>query len=108
MSETDGSQDDFIALVAAIQNLDASLSPLAAALTVVNALGIARDSRTFARLFDIEHAVVLREINLARGADNPLEIVSRDARTQRTHLRLTVKGENLIKSVLDLGSDSSK
>ncbi len=108
MSETVTQQDDFMALVAAIQDLDDSLSPLAAALTAATALGIARDSRTFARLFDIEHAFVLREINLASGVDNPLKIVSRDARTQRTHLQLTVKGESLTRSVLDLGSDLSK
>ncbi len=108
MSETVTQQDDFMALVAAIQNLDASLSPLAAALIVAVYLSIARDSRTFAKLFDIEHAIVLREINLTSGADNPLKIVSRDARTQRTHLQLTVKGESLTRSVLDLGSDLSK
>jgi len=40
-----------------------NLSGLQAALLIARNLDIASDSRTFAKLFGIEHALVLRELN---------------------------------------------
>ncbi|OBZ93701.1 hypothetical protein ADU59_20955 [Pararhizobium polonicum] len=90
-----GSEADFLALVEALRRQDATLSPLTAALVVAVWCGIAADSRTFARLFGIAHALVLREINMLAGPDAPLDIVRRESRTQRTHLKLSAKGEAL-------------
>ncbi len=99
----DPSEGDFLALVEAISRQDATLSPLGAGIIAAVSQGIAGDSRTFARLFGIAHALVLREINRLCAPEAPIEIVRREARTQRTHLKLTVKGNILMAGVLDLG-----
>lgn len=96
-------EQDFIAVVEAIRRQDATLSPLGAGIIVAISQRVTEDSRTFARLFGIAHALVLREINLLCGQQAPIEIVRRDARTQRTHLKLTVKGNVLMAGVLDVG-----
>ncbi|WP_372353037.1 hypothetical protein [Pararhizobium sp. BT-229] len=95
-----GGEEDFLALVAAIRAEDATLSPLGAGIIAALSQGIADDSRTFARLFGIAHALVLREINLLSGPETPIEMIRRDARTQRTYLKLTVKGEALLARAL--------
>jgi hypothetical protein len=102
------SEADFLALVEAVRSQDATLSPLGAGIITAISQGIADDSRTFARLFGIAHALVLREVNLLCGPQAPIEIVRRDARTQRTHLKLTVKGNTLMAGVLDLGDIVAK
>lgn len=86
---------EFLTRVDAIRAQDPLLSPLVAGIVAAVSIGIATDSRTFAKLFGIAHALVLREINQLTGPDAPIEITRRDARTQRTHLKLTVKGEAL-------------
>jgi hypothetical protein len=91
----DFSEAGFLAYADALQTLDPKLSPLAAGIVAAVTQEIAADSRTFAKLFGIAHALVLREINQLTGPDAPLEIIRRDARTQRTYLELTVKGEAL-------------
>jgi hypothetical protein len=88
-------QENFLTFAEAVRTRDTTLSPLAAGIVVAISKGIANDSRTFARLFGIAHALVLREINLLCGPEAPIEIIRRDARTQRTHLKLTVKGDRL-------------
>lgn len=105
------SQGDFLALVEAIRAQDPALSPLAAGIVAAISCGIAADSRTFGRSFDIAHALVLREINLLCGPEAPVEILRRDPRTQRTHLKLTVKGEALAacrRPALDLAGKIAK
>ncbi|WP_426231331.1 hypothetical protein [Pararhizobium sp. DWP3-4] len=90
---------EFLARVDAMRAQDPVLSPLTAGIMGAVFVGIATDSRTFAKLFGIEHALVLREINQLSGPDAPVEITRRDARTQRTHLKLTVKGEALCRRI---------
>lgn len=99
---------DFVALVEAVRRRDATLSRLGAGIIAAISQGIADDSRTFARLFGIAHALVLREINLLCGPEASIEIVGRDARTQRTRIKLTVKGDTLMAGVLDLGEIVAK
>ncbi|MCV9998119.1 hypothetical protein OE766_07670 [Pararhizobium sp. YC-54] len=99
------SEVDFPALVEALRQQDNQLSPLTAGIVAAIARGIASDSRTFAKLFGIAHALVLREINQFAGPDAPIEITQRQTRTQRTHFKLTVKGEALC---LDLGRRLAK
>jgi phage regulator Rha-like protein len=93
------SEVDFMACVDAIRTQDQGLSPLTAGVVAAVSKGIAADSRSFAKLFGIAHALVLREINQLAGPDAPIEIIRRDARTQRTHLKLTVKGEALCRLI---------
>ena len=102
------SEADFLALIKAVRRQDATLSPLGSGIITAISQGIADDSRTFARLFGIAHALVLREINLLCGPEAPVEIVRRDARTQRTYIKLTVKGDTLMAGVLDLGDNVAK
>jgi hypothetical protein len=90
----DISEDQFMQAVSTVCASDASLSPLGAALLIAHRLGVARDSRTFARNLGVEHALVLREIS---GLDDGgfLLVTSRNARTQRAELALTERGERL-------------
>ncbi len=90
---------EFLARVAAMRMQNPALSPLMAGIVAALFLEIATDSRTFAKLFGIEHALVLREINQLTGPDAPIEIIRRNVRTLRAHLKLTVKGEALCRLI---------
>ncbi len=61
---------------------DERLSPLAGGILAGIALDIAHDSRGFAKIFGIEHALVLREVQALVGIER-LIVTKRDARTQR-------------------------
>ncbi|RUM22140.1 hypothetical protein EFQ99_24875 [Rhizobium vallis] len=88
MSEELSDADRFLALVAAAQERDAGLTSIQAGLLVAAELGIASDSRSFARLLGIAHSLVLRELNALAEREGVLEIVKRDARTMRVHYAL--------------------
>ncbi len=83
----------FLALVATAQEGDPALSSIQAAIMVAADLGIASDSRTFARILGIEHALALRELNALADMAGYLTIVKRDARTLRTFYQ-TVEARN--------------
>lgn len=95
MSGEDDASDDFMALTAAIAEKEPRLSSLAAGILASLSLRIADDTRSFARIFDIEHALVLRALNELDHAEPLVEITRRDGRTQRTFLRLSSKGIRL-------------
>ncbi|MBB3523800.1 hypothetical protein [Rhizobium sp. BK456] len=78
----------FFALVAAAQAGDIRLTSIQAGLLVAAELGIARDSRAFARKLGIAHSLVLRELNDLAAREGVLEIVKRDPRTMRVHYTL--------------------
>ncbi|MEB2846348.1 hypothetical protein GAO09_09890 [Rhizobiales bacterium RZME27] len=84
MTEEAPEAERFLALVAAAQEGDPALSPIQAAIMVAADLGIARDSRTFARVLGIEHALALRELNDLAEMAGYLTISKRDPRTLRT------------------------
>ena len=91
------SEEAFLEIVGHVRVQAPELSPLAAAILVALHLEICRDSRTFARLFDISHALVLREITGLAGEAAPLvTIVGRNPRTQRTELALAAAGALLL------------
>lgn len=91
------SEEAFLGIVAAIQGADLSLSPLAAAILAAPRVGFAKDTRTFARILGIEHALVLREVNaLAADEVQHLRILARNARTQRTEFELTDRAAVLV------------
>lgn len=85
--ETDESQR-FLSLVAELQVKDPRLSSLQAALVIAAEESIALDSRTFARVFGVAHALVLRELNDLVELEGPLQITKRDERTLRTFYAL--------------------
>jgi hypothetical protein len=74
----------FLSLVAELQAKDPRLTSLQAALIVAAEVGIALDSRSFARLLGVAHALVLRELNSLVAKGGPLRIVKREARTLRS------------------------
>ncbi|ARO34126.1 hypothetical protein HJB79_25400 [Rhizobium lentis] len=80
--------DRFLALVAAAQDRDLRLTSLQAGLLVAAELGIASDSRSFARMLGIAHALVLRDLSALAERDDMLQVVKRDPKTMRVHYRL--------------------
>ncbi|MBY4593594.1 hypothetical protein [Rhizobium redzepovicii] len=88
MSKELSDADRFFALVAAAQAGDIRLTSIQAGLLVAAELGIARDSRAFARKLGIAHSLVLRELNALAAREGMLEIVKRDPRTIRVHYTL--------------------
>ncbi|MGO7213780.1 hypothetical protein ACCS75_22140 [Rhizobium ruizarguesonis] len=93
MSEEASDVDRFLALVAAAQGRDIRLTSTQAGLLVAADLGIARDSRAFARLLGIAHSLVLRELNVLAEREGGLRIVKRDLRTMRVHYALPPRDE---------------
>lgn len=81
----------FLSLVEAAQIGDVSLSAVQAAMLVAAKIGIAQDSRSFARIFDSEHALVLRDLQALMDRGGIVTVLSRDARTLRTHYKAVSK-----------------
>jgi phage regulator Rha-like protein len=73
----------FLALVTAAEAKDPLLTPVQAALLVAAEQDIARDSRSFAKIFGIAHALVLRELTALIERGEVLRTVKRDERTMR-------------------------
>lgn len=91
--------ESYLALVAAVQEAAPQpLSALAAGLLAALHLGIAGDSRTFARRFDIAHALVLRAVS-ELAACHLIETGPHDARTQRTPYILSRTGRDLLENL---------
>lgn len=99
VAEGDISEDKILAIVASIRFVDPAIAPVGAGLMTALHLDIAKDSRTFSRLFGIAHALVLREIT-ALAEYHLLTVVSRNARTQRTEIALTREGSDLMARAL--------
>jgi len=72
----------YMAEVERICDAEPALAPLAGGVLAALKLGIAADSRSFARIFGIEHALVLREVQHLAEVEQ-LTITKRDERTQR-------------------------
>lgn len=88
MNEAVPDVDRFLALAARLREHVAGLTPIQAGLLAAAHMGIARDSRTFARLLDLAHALVLREMNVLAERNGLLQIEKRDERTMRAHFAL--------------------
>ncbi|MCK9552896.1 hypothetical protein [Aquamicrobium sp.] len=84
MTRTEPDAEAFIDTAERLMRLESRLSPLQAGLLAAHHLGIARDSRSFSRLLDIEHALVLREITALEETGELLSVTKRDSRTMRT------------------------
>lgn len=87
MNGTPPDADAVLALVDEITRADPRLTPLQASLIGAARLGIAEDSRSVSRIFDIPHALVLRALNELAAMGGMITIVRRDPRTLRTYFR---------------------
>ena len=93
MSRNEPDADAFLALVDKLMFCDAGLTQLQAGILAAAWLGIAHDSRSFARLFGIPHALVLRDLTELGEKRDLIRITGRDARTLRNHYALGTAGE---------------
>lgn len=96
----DFTEGEYLALVEAIRAAAPDdLSPLAAGILAALHLEITAESRSFARLFGIAHALVLRALTELSEQHGLVEIVNRDTRTQRTSFVLSTRGTALLASL---------
>lgn len=99
MSEADEppiSEEKFLGAVASLCEAEAHLTQLGAGVLVALHHGIASDSRSFARIFGVEHALVLREVTALANEVALLTVVERNAKTNRTRYVLSASGDDLI------------
>lgn len=89
------SEERFLALVGDVVRAEPGLAPLAAAVIVALHLGVAADSRDFARNLGVAHALALREVTALAERDL-IAIGRRNARTQRTAYALTATGRQVL------------
>lgn len=87
---------DYMALVDALEAQSGKISRLGAGILAATALEIASDSRSFARILGVAHALVLREIADLSADGGYISIVKRDERTQRTKYELNAAGVRLV------------
>ncbi len=95
MSVPPADADTFLAATDTIAALRTELSLLEAGILAGLHLGLAQDSRTFARVFGVEHALVLRAVDTLIDGDL-LAVTARDARTQRTRYEATPAGRDIL------------
>ena len=85
-------EEDLLATIEAIRRLDPRLSPLDGVILAAVTLDIADDTRSFARLFEVEHALVIRAAHELTEEGRWLDVVERQARTQRTKVAISEAG----------------
>ena len=90
---------NYMALVEKLAGDAQDLSSLGAGIIAALALGVAADSRTFARVLGVAHALVLREVNLLGADGGYIVITQRDPRTQRTRYELSAAGRQLVDKI---------
>ncbi|GGF49922.1 hypothetical protein GCM10007301_06490 [Azorhizobium oxalatiphilum] len=92
--------ETFLAEVDWILARTPDLTPLDAGVLAALHRGLASDTRSFAKLFGVAHALVLRTVaDLADGL-GLVTLEARDLRTQRTRLALTEAGRQLVPEAL--------
>ncbi|WP_139976935.1 MULTISPECIES: hypothetical protein [Brucella/Ochrobactrum group] len=92
----DEGEVEYMAFVEALMTASRDLTGLGAGIVAALALDIASDSRSFARLFGVAHALVLREISVLGQDHGYVRIRQRDPRTQRTRYELNAAGQRLV------------
>ncbi|MCB4768709.1 hypothetical protein LGR54_08850 [Ancylobacter sp. Lp-2] len=88
--------DLFMDEVSALVEEQPELSPLDAGVLVALEHGVARDTRAFAKLFGIAHALVLRAASELEDRFGLVVADPRQERSQRRHLSLTPAGHLLL------------
>lgn len=94
-SEPPADAETFLAATDTVAALRPDLSLLEAGLLAGLHLGLAQDSRSFARIFGVEHALVLRAV-AGLTADSLLTVTARDHRTQRTRYAASPTGSAVL------------
>lgn len=95
---SDDPAERYMALVEALLQIHPSgLSPVGAGILAAAGLGVATDSRSFAKVLGVAHALVLREIE-ALSRETMVAVTRRDGRTQRTVYTLADRGERLLEA----------
>ncbi|MFC0245439.1 hypothetical protein ACFOLL_01085 [Falsochrobactrum ovis] len=89
------SEAEFLAFVDRIEKGSDRISRLGAGIIAALQLGIASDSRSFARLLGVAHALVLREVSILGQDEGFIIIERRETRTQRVHYSLSPNGVKL-------------
>ncbi|WP_226551348.1 hypothetical protein [Celeribacter naphthalenivorans] len=92
MSQEDALETAFGAAQNAQHSYLSTMGPL---ILAASHLGIAKDSRGFARLFDLAHALVIRECTSLEQEFGLIETQKKDIRTSRVFYHLTEKGRAL-------------
>lgn len=88
VAAADISEEMFLGRVTELCAADPSLSSIGASVLLALHFGICGDTRTFSRIFGIEHALVLRATTELSEA-HLLTLLDRNPRTQRTTVALT-------------------
>lgn len=87
-------EEEFLSLC---EGLAARGVPMLSAMLIVAAgLGVASDSRSFARMLGVEHALALRELVAMEEETGLVTISRRDPRSQRAHFALTEAAQSLL------------
>ncbi|GLK78979.1 hypothetical protein [Methylopila turkensis] len=86
----------FMAAVEAMVEAAPGLTPLHAGVLTALGAGVAGDSRSFAKVFGLAHALVLRAVSDLADELGLVSVAARDARTQRAKLALTEAGRRLV------------
>lgn len=95
MSEPPADAETFLATTDTIAALRPELSLLESGILAGLHLGLAADSRSFARVFGVEHALVLRAVETLAG-ETLVSVTARDARTQRTRYAASEVGRSVL------------
>jgi hypothetical protein len=96
MSEPPADAETFLAVTDSVAALQPGLSTLEAGILAALHLDLARDSRSFARVFGLEHALVLRAVETLASDAGLLALQERNARTQRTHYAPSPAGDAVL------------
>ncbi|MFF8801701.1 MULTISPECIES: hypothetical protein [unclassified Methylobacterium] len=95
MSAPPADAETFLAATDTLAALRPELSLLEAGILAGLHLGLAEDSRSFARIFGVEHALVLRAVE-GLSAETLLTVTARDGRTQRTRYAASPTGSAVL------------
>jgi hypothetical protein len=96
VSEPPADAETFLAVTDSVAALQPGLSTLEAGVLAALHLALAADSRSFSRVFGVEHALVLRAVEVLVGEAALLTVIERAPRTQRTHYAVTEAGRALL------------
>lgn len=96
MSEPPADAETFLAVTDSVAALQPDLATLEAGILAALHLGLAADTRSFARVFGIEHALVLRGVEILAAEAGLVAIATRNGRTRRTQYVLTERGRALL------------
>ena len=98
MSEPPTDAETFLATTDTVAALRPELSLLEAGILAGLHLGLAGDSRSFARIFGVEHALVLRAVE-SLVAETLVAVTARDPRTQRTRYAASEAGRDVLSAL---------